>query len=142
MREKSQYQKNVAMMTQTLRDREIDSYEEAGEKLFQKFKSSGQEPIKMALSLWGYFHSEGIKESWRKEFETYLKIRIRNAVEALIEEDEPEKIQVFEEAGWFGEVQLDGFLKIARERQKMQALLYLMNLKNEKYGFKDQEFLL
>ena len=132
---------NVAVVTQSLRSRKpSENPEEDKEKLYQKFKTSGQEPVKMASALWGYFHLEGIPQQWKKEFENYLKSHVRNAVEALIEENEPEKIQVFEEAGWFGETQLEAFLKIARERQKMQALVYLMKLKNDKYGYKDHDF--
>ena len=132
---------NVAVVTQSLRSRKSsENPEEDKEKLYQKFKTSGQEPVKMASALWGYFHLKGIPKQWKKEFENYLKSHVRNAVEALIEENEPEKIQVFEEAGWFGETQLEAFLKIARERQKMQALVYLMKLKNDKYGYKDHDF--
>ena len=132
---------NVAVVTQSLRSRKSsENPEEDKEKLYQKFKTSGQEPVKMASALWGYFHLEGIPQQWKQEFENYLKSHVRNAVEALIEENEPEKIQVFEEAGWFGETQLESFLKIARERKKMQALVYLMKLKNDKYGYKDHDF--
>lgn len=132
---------NVAVVTQSLRSQKPSGHpEEDREKLYQKFQTTGQEPVKMATALWGYFELKEIPQKWKQEFETYLKSHVRNAVEALIEENEPEKIQVFEEAGWFGETQLEVFIKIARERQKMQALVYLMKLKNEKYGYKDHDF--
>ena len=50
-------------------------------------------------------HSDLIKFT---PFSVYLKPRVRNAVETLIEEDEPDKIEVLEQAGWFGHVK--GFL--------------------------------
>ena len=94
----------------------------------------------MATALWGYFLKEGISPQQRQELEAYLKPRVRNAVEALIEEDEPEKIAVLEQDGWFGEKELDEFIRTARERQKIQALVYLMKEKDTHYGYQKEEF--
>ena len=92
----------------------------------------------MAMALWGYFLKEGISIQQRQEMAAYLKPRVRNAVETLIEEDEPEKIAVLEQAGWFGEKELDDFIRTARERQKLQALVYLMKEKDIRYGYREE----
>ena len=36
--------------------------------------------------------------------------------------------------------ELEDFIKIARERQKIQALVYLMKHKDSKYGYQEEEF--
>ena len=139
MREKSRYQMNVSVVTESLRMRAgKDAPEEEAARVWKKFSETRQEPVKMAMALWGYFLKEGISIQQRQEMAAYLKPRVRNAVEALIEEDEPEKIAVLEQAGWFGEKELDDFIRTARERQKLQALVYLMKEKDAHYGYRDE----
>lgn len=140
MREKSRYQMNVAVVTESLRMRKgKDSPDKEAERVWKKFTETRQEPVKMAMALWGFFLKEGISQTQKQELEAYLRMRVRNAVETLIEEDEPEKIAVLEQAGWFGEKELDDFIRTARERQKIQALVYLMKLKDSKYGYQEEE---
>ena len=140
MREKSRYQMNVAVVTESLRLRAgKDTPEQEAARVWKKFSETRQEPVKMATALWGYFLKEGLSTQQRQEMEAYLKLRVRNAVEALIEEDEPEKIAVLEQAGWFGEKELDEFIKTARERQKLQALVYLLKEKDTRYGYREEE---
>ena len=139
MREKSRYQMNVSVVTESLRMRTgKDTPEEEAARVWKKFSETRQEPVKMAMALWGYFLKEGISIQQRQEMAAYLKPRVRNAVEALIEEEEPEKIAVLEQAGWFGEKELDGFIRTARERQKLQALVYLMKEKDIRYGYREE----
>lgn len=141
MREKSRYQMNVAVVTSSLRMRAgKDSPEEEAARVWKKFSKTQQEPVKMATALWGFFLKKGITEEQRSEFAEYLKMRVRNAVETLIEEDEPEKIEALEKLGWFGQQELEDFIKTARERQKIQALVYLMKLKDSRYGYQEEEF--
>ena len=115
-----------------------DAPEEEAARVWKKFSETRQEPVKMAMALWGYFLKEGISVQQRQEMAAYLKPRVRNAVEALIEEDEPEKIAVLEQAGWFGEKELDDFIRTSRERQKLQALVYLMKEKDAHYGYREE----
>lgn len=130
---------NVSVVTDSLRMRAgKDSPVQEAERVWKKFSETRQEPVKMAMALWGYFLKEGISVQQRQEMAAYLKPRVRNAVEALIEEDEPEKIAVLEQAGWFGEKELDDFIRTARERQKLQALVYLMKEKDAHYGYREE----
>ena len=139
MREKSRYQMNVSVVTESLRMRTgKDAPGEEAARVWKKFSETRQEPVKLAMALWGYFLKEGISVQQRQEMAAYLKPRVRNAVEALIEEDEPEKIAVLEQAGWFGEKELDDFIRTARERQKLQALVYLMKEKDTHYGYREE----
>lgn len=141
MREKSRYQMNVAVVMNSLRMRSgKESAEAEAARVYKKFSETRQEPVKMATALWGFFLKDGITPSQKQEFSAYLKPRVRNAVETLIEEDEPEKIEVLEQMEWFGQKELEDFIKIARERQKIQALVYLMKRKDSKYGYQEEEF--
>lgn len=141
MREKSRYQMNVAVVMNSLRMRSgKESAEAEAARVYKKFSETRQEPVKMATALWGFFLKDGITPSQKQEFSAYLKPRVRNAVETLIEEDEPEKIEVLEQMEWFGPKELEDFIKIARERQKIQALVYLMKRKDSKYGYQEEEF--
>ena len=141
MREKSRYQMNVAVVMNSLRMRSgKESAEAEAARVYKKFSETRQEPVKMATALWGFFLKDGITPSQKQEFSAYLKPRVRNAVETLIEEDEPEKIEVLEQMEWFGQKELEDFIKIARERQKIQALVYLMKQKDSKYGYQEEEF--
>lgn len=141
MREKSRYQMNVAVVMNSLRMRSgKESAEAEAARVYKKFSETRQEPVKMATALWGFFLKDGITPSQKQEFSVYLKPRVRNAVETLIEEDEPEKIEVLEQMEWFGQKELEDFIKIARERQKIQALVYLMKRKDSKYGYQEEEF--
>lgn len=141
MREKSRYQMNVAVVMNSLRMRSgKESAEAEAARVYKKFSETRQEPVKMATALWGFFLRDGITPSQKQEFSAYLKPRVRNAVETLIEEDEPEKIEVLEQMEWFGQKELEDFIKIARERQKIQALVYLMKRKDSKYGYQEEEF--
>ena len=141
MRQQSRFQMNVSVVTDALKRRSgIDDPEQEAAKVWKKFLETKQEPVKMAMALWGYFMQDGIAPGQKQEMEDYLKPRVRNAVEALIEEDNPGKIEVLEEKGWFGEKELEEFMKTARERHKTQALVSLMKVKDAKYGYKEEEF--
>ncbi|MBC8571919.1 hypothetical protein [Jingyaoa shaoxingensis] len=141
MREMSRYQMNVAVVTSSLRMRSgKDSPEAEAARVWKKFSETKQEPVKMATALWGFFLKDGGDPESKRAYAEYLKPRIRNAVETLIEEDEPDKIEVLEQAGWFGQKEVEDFIRTARERQKLQALVYLMKLKDTRYGYQEEEW--
>ena len=132
---------NVAVVTSSLRMRAgKDSPEAEASRVWKKFSETKQEPVKMATALWGFFMKDGVETDQREAYAQYLRSRIRNAVETLIEEDEPEKIEVLEQAGWFGQKEVEDFIRTARERQKLQALVYLMKLKDTRYGYQEEEW--
>ena len=83
---------------------------------------------------------EGVEEEERAHYGAYLKKRIRPAVERLILEDDWEKIEKLYENEWFGEQELEVFLKLAEEWRRPAALMGLLHLKKANYGFKEKEF--
>ncbi len=141
MSEKNRFQQDVEVVAQALArraGRKEDAME--GQKLYQKFTETKQEPVRLAVALRGFFLEQGVSEKQREAFGAYLKGRIRPAVEQLIKEEAVEKIQQLEELGWFGEQHLEGFIKIAREQKKSAALVWFLHLKQEKYQYKDKDF--
>lgn len=109
--------------------------------LYQKFKESRQEKIRLTAALEGFFleRPDGSKGHW-EEYGAYLKLRIRPVMELLIEAEDIQKMEMLEGFGWFGQNELEQFLRSARERKKPQAYLWLLRLKNRKYGYRDRDF--
>lgn len=139
--------------------------EQEKEAVYRKFRETKQERLRLEAALKGFFLEENETETERRrktkrktgtereveatqeieterrsEYGRYLKNRIRPAVEKLIGDNEIEKLQVLEEKGFFGERELEGFLKTAREQNRPAVLLWLLRLKNEKYGYRDRDF--
>ncbi len=140
MREISRFQMNVAKATKQLKEEKENEGQLPVQSVFQRFSRSQQEPLKIACALFCFFSDEALSDRETKELERYIRIRIRNIVEALIEEDAPEKIDRLYHFGWFGENECNTFIQIARERKKLQALIYLCTLKNDHYGYREQEW--
>ena len=135
MTELSRFQKDVEVAATALEMRaENEDAKEEAIHLYRKFGSTKQEPLRLAVALRGYFLEE------RAHYGAYLKKRIRPAVERLILEDDWEKIEKLYENEWFGEQELEVFLKLAEEWRRPAALMGLLHLKKEKYGFKEKKF--
>ena len=112
---------------------------ENGEVLYQKFRTSSQERVRLALALQGFFQGQ-IEKAYLQEFAQYLKRRIRPAAEALIKADELPKLQRLEELGWMDASIVEDCLETAIRLEKTQAFLWLLGVKAEKYGFFDRDF--
>ncbi len=69
----------------------------------------------------------------------YLKRRIRPAMEALIGKRTWEN-ELLESFGWFGAEELENFICTARRERKLESLVWLMRLKDQKYGYKEKKF--
>ena len=141
MTELSRFQKDVEVAANALEMRaENEDAKEEAIHLYRKFGSTKQEPLRLAVALRGYFLEEGVEEEDRAHYGAYLKKRIRPAVERLILEDDWEKIEKLYENEWFGEQELEVFLKLAEEWRRPAALMGLLHLKKANYGFKEKEF--
>lgn len=108
--------------------------------LYRKFQTTGQERVRLACALEGFFSEEKDKEAEKKVYGQYLKRRIRPAMEALIQEENVLKMEQLEAKGWFGAEELDQFIAAARKKRRLESLVWLMKLKDSKYGYKDKTF--
>ena len=133
MTELSRFQKDVEVAASALEMRAEN--EDAREEAIHLYRK-----LRLAVALRGYFLEEGVEEAERADYGAYLKKRIRPAVERLILEDDWEKIGKLYENEWFGEQELEVFLKLAEEWRRPAALMGLLHLKKEKYGFKEKKF--
>ena len=83
----------------------------------------------------------GVK-SVKADYGNYLKRRIRPAMENLLLEENIPKMEILEQQGWFGRKELDSFIQIAREQGRLESLVWLMLLKDQKYGYDEPDFTL
>lgn len=81
---------------------------------------------------------EGAEEF--QDVQKYLKMRIRPAMEFLIEKEDVEGMEQIEECGWFSVRELDGFIRCAQEKEKLRSLVWLLHLKDRKYGYEKKDF--
>ena len=51
-------------------------------------------------------------------------------------------MEILEQQGWFGRKELDSFIQIAREQRRLESLVWLMLLKDQKYGYDEPDFTL
>lgn len=107
------------------------------EELYEKFQNTKQENIRLYCALEGMFLDCEIPEEAEKSYTQYLKYRIRPAMEFLIQEEDIRKMELLESYGWFGRRELDQFIRTAREKRKMESMVWLMMLKDKKYGYED-----
>lgn len=111
-----------------------------GDKLYQKFQTSKQEAIRLAVALRGFFLMPDLCESQREAYAAYLKRRIRPAAEALIEMNLLKHLMQMEEMGWLDANLTDLFLQKAISQRKSAMIVWLMQLKAQKYGYNDRDF--
>ena len=79
------------------------------------------------------------KKRKKTAYGQYLKRRIRPAMEALIREENVGKMELLESFGWFGAEELENFICTARRERKLESLVWLMRLKDQKYGYKEKK---
>ena len=140
MKDSEKFQMNVEVVSKALQEQaQTREPEEEARKLYKKFTATRQEPVRLAVTLRGFFLPQAEPEE-REAYGKYLKGRIRPAVEAVIEEDGVEKLEKLEKLGWLEEKNLDNFIRIARQKGKTASLVWLLHLKKEKKGFKDRDF--
>ena len=108
--------------------------------LYRKFQTTGQERIKLACALEGFFSEEEDQKEQKADYREYLKRRIRPAMEKLIKEEDTAGIELLEAQGWFGEKELELFIRIARQERSLESLVWLMKLKDYKYGYTEKKF--
>ena len=114
--------------------------EEERDMRYEKFQTTGQERIRLACALEGFFLTNECEKEKKTAYGQYLKRRIRPAMEALIREENVGKMELLKSFGWFGAEELENFICTARRERKLESLVWLMRLKDQKYGYKEKKF--
>ena len=87
--------------------------------------------LEQALEI--YFQENPDRESDKyQEIQKYLKLRIRSVMELLIENEDTERMEQIEKCGWF--------IRCAQEKAKLRSLVWLLHLKDKKYGYPKKDF--
>lgn len=88
-----------------------------------------------------YFNNVPDKEAEVfQEAEKYLRLRIRPAMEFLIEKEDIEQMEKLEACEWFSGRELEEFIKYAQEKAKLRSMVWLLHLKDKKYGYQKKDF--
>ena len=112
------------------------------EQNYQKFRTTKQETLRLQAALAGFFEEEkaGITAELKGEYAAYLKKRIRPALQALLKENRIDEMEKLQKLGWFGAEILEELIVKAQEEGWFSAVIRLMRVKAEKYGYKDRDF--
>ena len=112
------------------------------EQNYQKFRTTKQETLRLQAALAGFFEEEkaGITAERKGEYAAYLKKRIRPALQALLKENRVDEMEKLQKLGWFGAEILEELIVKAQEEGWFSAVIRLMRVKAEKYGYKDRDF--
>lgn len=111
------------------------------EQNYQKFRTTKQEPLRLQAALTGFFEEEAYVTAKQKEaYAAYLKKRIRPALQTLLKENRMDEIKKLNEMGWFGAEILEELIVRAQEEGRLSAVIWLMRIKAEKYGYRDRDF--
>lgn len=103
---------------------------------YQKFITSKQEPLRLSIALEDFDRTDGEVQAAYKQ---YLHRRLQPAAAALIETDDTERLARLAEQGWFTAKLTDDLIRLAREKKKTAALVWLLRWKGERYGFRDKD---
>jgi len=108
-------------------------------KLYSRFCSTTQEPVRLAAALRGFFRLSAPSDQ-QDVYAAYLRKRIRPAAEAVIVMDDMDALEQMEALGWLDAALTDYFLQLSCHHGKTAAMVWLLHLKNKKYGFQDRSF--
>ena len=95
--------------------------------------------LEQALEIYFQNIPAGESEEFR-EAQKYLKLRIRSAMERKREKEETERRPQRQIPGIFSQPELMVFIRYAQEKTKLRALVWLLHLKDKKYGYQKRDF--
>lgn len=107
--------------------------------LFQKFQSAPREDVRLGLALEGYF--SGLADETQKQaLESYLRLRLRSAMELLLREGRTEELEQLLDQDWLTAGLLEDGLSLAISLKSTEGFVLLLRRKAELAGFSDRDF--
>ena len=107
--------------------------------LFARFQSASREDVRLGLALEGYF--SGLADETQKQaLESYLRLRLRPAMELLLRQGRLEELEQLMAQGWLTPGLLEDGLKLAIECKSTEGFVLLLRQKAEQVGFPDRDF--
>lgn len=107
--------------------------------LFQKFQSAPREDVRLELALEGYF-SGLADEAQKQALESYLRLRLRSAMELLLRQGRLEELEQLMAQGWLTAGLLEDGLSLAISLKSTEGFVLLLRRKAELAGFSDRDF--
>lgn len=104
--------------------------------LLHKFRSASRGDVKLACALRGYF-AEG-----DNFYLPYLQSRIRPAISELVLSGRVMELAKLEQLGWFTAALTDEFLELAISACVPESVIWLLKMKERRFGFRNQELTL
>ena len=106
--------------------------------LYLKFQTCQQAPLRLDYALDGFFGEESAPAQ-KQAYGDYIRMRIRPAVQRLMDWEETEKLSVLEAQGWLQVSVLDDCLGYAIRKKQVQSFIWLLNCKARLFGFRDRD---
>lgn len=107
--------------------------------LFQKFQSASREDVRLELALEGYF-SGLAGETQKQALESYLRLRLRPAMELLLREGRTEELEQLLDQSWLTAGLLEDGLNLAISLKSAEGFVLFLRRKAELVGFSDRDF--
>lgn len=109
-------------------------------KLDEKFLTSGQASVKLAVALQRYFQLEEEEAELKKRYGDYLAIRLRPAAEELIKNRENQKLRKLLEENKVSSSVLDELIHMAGIWKNHEVQIYLLGKKKSEWNSREQEW--
>lgn len=106
---------------------------------FEKFCASRQAPVQLEIAMADGFR-EDVPEQYRREYQRYLRRRVRPFGEQLIAREDVQMLEKLENLGWLTPELMDSFLHTAAQTHKNASLAWLLRRKQETYGYRKRDF--
>jgi len=110
----------------------------AEENLYRKFQTCLQPALRLNYALAGFF-GEDTEPTQKQAYGDYIRMRIRPAVQLLMDREETEKLSFLEALGWLQESVLDDCLGYAIRKKRVRSFIWLLNCKARHFGFRDRD---
>ena len=106
---------------------------------YEKFLESKQPAVKLSIAAEDYFLPE-TREDQRKEYENYLRIRLRPAAELLVRQEKLSSLEGLWNLQCFSESLLNELLLLSSREQKNVSYVWLLGKKRESFGFSPRTY--
>lgn len=105
----------------------------------RRFQESGQEEIRLSIALERYFQIQE-EGALRKRYQEYLSLRLRPAVQRLIEQGKNRQFMKLLEENPINAAMLDSFILEAGRCKNREAQILLLGRKKEMEGFSQESW--
>ena len=111
-----------------------------GQALMEKFRTAQRQDVRLAAALRGMFTPGCGDEAQRGEYLDYLKRRTVPAAVALMEENRVLDLEKLDVCIPFSTETVHSLMETARRLGRPEVLVWLLEKKQSRFGFRDRDF--